>query len=154
MNEIQRSTEDIHNYLLLKYRKKVMEVEMKVFQARQTRMKDKLQRYFNSTPLRNAFARWMVFAFYDKSFYTITQLTKEMYTSRQTVSAMIDECEKEGYITVIRKGKTVKCQAAQPLIDKSNDYCEWRKWITKNTIGKAYYDLILFEKWMNIEFHK
>ena len=55
MSKIKNSSEDIYNYLLLEYRKKVMKVEMEVFQARQTRMLNKIQRYFNSTPIRNAF---------------------------------------------------------------------------------------------------
>ena len=129
-----------------------MKIEMEIFKARQTRMLNKIQRYFNSTPLRNAFARWMVNAFYENEFYTITHLVKEMHTNRQTISNMINECEKEGFITVERKGKTVSCQASSKLIEKMNDYCEWRKEITELTIGKAYNNLVQFEKWMSKEF--
>ena len=128
-----------------------MKIEMEIFKARQTRMINKIQRYFNSTPLRNAFARWMVNAFYENEFYTITHLVKEMHTNRQTISNMINECEKEGYIIVIRKGKTVSCQASQSLVEKSNDYCKWRKKITELTVGKAYNDLVQFEKLMSEE---
>ncbi len=153
MSKIKNSSEDIHNHLLLEYRKCVMKIEMEIFKARQTRMLNKIQRYFNSTPLRNAFARWMVNAFYENQFYTITYLVNEMHTNRQTISNMVNECEKEGYIIVIRKGKTVSCQASQPLVEKSNDYCKWRKEITELTVGKAYNDLIQFEKWMSKEFN-
>ena len=153
MSKIKNSSADIHNHLLLEYRKCVMKIEMEIFKARQTRMLNKIQRYFNSTPLRNAFARWMVNAFYENEFYTITHLVKEMHTNRQTISNMINECEKEGYIIVIRKGKTVSCQASQSLVEKSNDYCKWSKKITELTVGKAYNDLIQFEKWMSKEFN-
>ena len=153
MSKIKNSSTDIHNHLLLEYRRCVMKIEMEIFKARQTRMLNKIQRYFNSTPLRNAFARWMVNAFYENRFYTITHLVKEMHTNRQTISNMINECEKEGYIIVIRKGKTVSCQASQSLVEKSNDYCKWRKKITELTVGKAYNDLIQFEKWMSKEFN-
>ena len=129
-----------------------MKIEMEIFKARQTRMLNKTQRYFNSTPLRNAFARWMVNAFYENQFYTITHLVNEMYTNRQTISNMINECEKEGYILVERTGKTVSCQASLTLIEKMNEYCEWRKEITELTVGKAYNDLVQFEKWMSKEF--
>ena len=129
-----------------------MKIEMEVFKARQTRMLNRTQRYFNSTPLRNAFARWMVNAFYEDQFYTITHLVNEMFTNRQTISNMINECEKEGYIIVERRGKTVSCQASQTLIEKMGDYCEWRKEITELTVGKAYNDLVQFEKWMSKEF--
>ena len=152
MSQIQNSSSDIHKHLLIKYRKCVMKIEMEIFKARQTRMLNKIQRYFNSTPIRNAFARWMVNAFYEKQFYTITHLVNDMHTNRQTISNMINECEKEGYIIVVRKGKTVSCQASQLLVEKSNDYCNWRKEITELTVGKAYNDLIQFEKWMSKEF--
>ena len=86
--------------------------------------------------------------------YTITQLVNEMHTNRQTISNMINECEKEGYILVERRGKTVSCQASQTLIENMNEYCEWRKEITELTVGKAYNDLVQFEKWMFTEFNK
>ena len=95
----------------------------------------------------------MVNAFYENSFYTISHLVKEMHTNRQTISNIINECEQEGYINVLRKGKTVSCQANQTLIDKMNDYCQWRKEITELTVGKAYNDLVQFEKWMSKEFN-
>ena len=95
----------------------------------------------------------MVNAFYENQFYTITYLVNEMFTNRQTISNMINECEKEGYIIVERRGKTVSCQASQTLIEKMNDYCKWRKEITELTVGKAYSNLIQFEKWMSKEFN-
>ena len=154
MSKIRNSSEDIYNHLLLEYRKCVMKIEMEIFKARQTRMLNKIQRYFNSTPLRNAFARWMVNAFYENQFCTITHLVKEMSTNRQTISQMISECEEEGYISVLRKGKTVSCQATSLLVENMNDYCKWRKDITELTLGKAYNDLVQFEKWMSKEFNK
>ena len=153
MSTIKNSSDEIHNHLLLEYRRCVMKIEMEIFKARQTRMINKIQRYFNSTPIRNAFARWMVNAFYENSFYSISYLVKEMHTNRQTISQIISECEEEGYIIVERKGKTVACQASKSLIDKMNDYCEWRKEITELTVGKAYNDLVQFEKWMSKEFN-
>ena len=153
MSQIKNSSDEIYNHLLQEYRKCVMKIEMEIFKARQTRMINKIQRYFNSTPLRNAFARWMVNAFYQNQFYTITYLVREMHTNRQTISNMINECEKEGYIIVIREGKTVSCQASQSLVEKSNDYCKWRKEITELTVGKAYNDLVQFEKLMSEEFN-
>ena len=152
MSSIRNSSSDIHNHLLLEYRKCVMQIEMEIFKARQKRMINKVQRYFNSTPIRNAFARWMVNAFYENTFYTISYLVKEMHTNRQTISNMISECEQEGSITVERKGKTVSCQASQILINNMNEYCKWRKEITQLTVGKAYNDLVQFEKWMSKEF--
>jgi hypothetical protein len=149
---LHNSVEDIHRHLLNDYRMKILEVEMAVFQARQTRSMTKVQRYFNSTPIKNAFARWMVYGAYANRFYTITELVNEMHSNRQTVSTMITECEAEGWIKVQKKGATVSCQALEPLIDTMEMYCEWRKELTKSTIGTAYNRLVQFEKLMQQEF--
>ena len=154
MIKIENSSEQFQNDLIIKHNKKLMKIEMNLYIARQTRMSSRLQRYFNSTPLRNAFARWMAYAFFDNKFYTISQLAKEMHTNRQSISKMISECESENYIIVKRQGKTVACQASPLLINKVNDYCNFRKELTKETIGRSYYNLTRFETWMNQEFDK
>ena len=154
MSKIKNSSQEIHEHLNNEFNKSLMKIEMNLYAARQTRMLNKVQRYFNSTPLRNAFARWMAYAYYENKFYTISQLANEMYTNRQSISKIVSECEIENYIIVKRKGKTVACQASPLLIDKINDYCNWRKDLAKETIGGSYYNLTQFEKWMNKEFNK
>ena len=154
MSKVKNSSEEIHKYLRISFNKSLMKIEMNLYAARQTRMLNKVQRYFNSTPLRNAFARWMAYAYYENEFYTISRLVNEMHTNRQTMSKMISECEIENYIIVKRKGKTVACQASPLLIDKVNDYCNFRKELTKETIGRSYYNLTQFESWMNEAFNK
>ena len=148
-NEINERFKEIHEHFNFEYRRSLMKLEMEVFKSRQTRMTDKVQRYFNSTPIRNAFARWMVFAYYENKFYTISQLVEEMFTNRQTVSLMINECESEEYILVKRKGKTVACQASKYLVQKMDDYSDWRKNLIKTTIDQSYNDLNNFERLMN-----
>jgi DNA-binding transcriptional regulator YhcF (GntR family) len=111
-----------------------------------------VQRYFNSTPIKNAFARWMTYGVYTNRFYTITELVKEMHSNRQTISTMINECEAEGFIVVKRKGSTVACQASDLLVEKMEEYCEWRKELTRSTIGTAYNRLVQFEKLMQKRF--
>ena len=151
-SNIHNSVEDIHRHLLNDYRMKILEVEMAVFQARQTRSMTKIQRYFNSTPIKNAFSRWMVYGAYANRFYTITELVNEMHSNRQTISTMIDECEAEGWIEVQKKGATVSCQASQPLIEAMEMYCEWRKDIAQSYIGTAHHRLMDFEKLMQEQF--
>lgn len=146
------SIEDIHTHLNMDYRMKILEIEMSVHQARQTRGNNKVQRYFNSTPIRNAFARWMTYGVYTSRFYTISELVKEMHSNRQTISTMVNECEAEGYIIVKRVGATVSCQATALLVEKTEEYCEWRKELTKSTIGTAYNNLVQFEKLMQKRF--
>jgi len=146
------SIDDIHHHLVMDYRMKILEIEMGVHQARQTRMLNKVQRYFNSTPIKNAFARWMTYAVYTNRFYTITELVNEMHSNRQTISTMINECEAEEYIIVKRVGSTVSCQATPLLVEKMEEYCLWRKELTKSTIGTAYNNLVQFEKLMQKRF--
>ena len=146
------SIEDIHTHLNMDYRMKILEIEMSVHQARQTRGNNKVQRYFNSTPIRNAFARWMTYGVYTSRFYTISELVKEMHSNRQTISTMINECEASGFVIVKREGSTVSCQATALLVEKTEEYCEWRKELTKSTIGTAYNNLVQFEKLMQKRF--
>ena len=146
------SVEEIHTHLIKDYYMKIVETEMSIHQAKQTRITHKLQRYFNSTPSRNAFSRWMTYGVYTSRFYTISELVNEMHSNRQTISTMIQECEAEGYIIVKRVGSTVSCQATPLLVEKMEDYCEWRKELTKSTIGTAYNNLVQFEKLMQQRF--
>ena len=153
MSNIEKAFKIVLNELELEYRKSLIKVDMEIFQARQTRMKSKIQRYFNSTPLRNAFARWMVYAYYENQFYTISQLVNEMSTNRQTDSLMINECEVENYIIVQRLGKTVACQASLMLVEAMNEYSEWRKILIEKTIYQPYIDLKQFENIIKSKFN-
>ena len=151
-SSLHNSVQDIHHHLNMDYRMKILQIEMSIHQARQTRSNTKVQRYFNSTPIKNAFARWMVYGAYTSKFYTISELVKEMHSNRQTISTMINECEAEGYILVKREGATVSCIATPLLVEAMEVYCEWRKELTKSTIGTAYNNLVQFEKLMQKQF--
>lgn len=152
MNEIEakieNSAKEIHQFLLDEYVMKTIEIEMSTHKARQTRMDNKVQRYFNSTPLRNAFARWMTYAVYANRWYTITELVDDMHSNRQSISTTINECEAENWIIVIRTKNSVKCRASDELTEKMVDYCMWRKEITRSVIGTAYNALFSFEDLM------
>ena len=147
-NVIDNSAKEIHQFLIDQYVKKTMEIEMATHRSRQTRMNNKVQRYFNSTPLRNAFARWMTYAVYANRWYTITELVDDMHSNRQSIATIINECEAEGWVQVKRTSNSVKCRATPELIEKSVEYCMWRKEITKSTIGTAFNALYEFEKLM------
>jgi len=149
---LHNSVQDIHHHLNMDYRMKILQIEMSIHQARQTRGNTKVQRYFNSTPIKNAFSRWMVYGAYTSKFYTISELVKEMHSNRQTISTMINECEAEGHILVKREGATVSCIATPLLVEAMEVYCEWRKELTKSTIGTAYNNLVQFEKLMQKQF--
>lgn len=149
MSEIPNSSKEKHKDLIKEYNRNLMKVEMNLYVAQQTRMLNKIQRYFNSTPLKNGFARWMATAYYDNEFYTISRIAKEMKTNRQTISKIVSECEKENYIIVKRIGKTVESKASPLLMEKINDYCNWRHKLTKEIIGKSYSELMKYESMMS-----
>ena len=143
--KISNSANEIHQFLEDQYVLKTLEIEMATHKARQTRLKSKAQRYFNSTPLRNAFARWMTYAVYANRWYTITDLVDDMHSNRQSISTIINECEAEDWIDVKRTSNSVQCRATQLLVDNYLDYAMWRKNITKSVIGTAYNALYAFE---------
>ena len=69
-----------------------------VHKARQTRMATDIQRYFNSTPARNAFAKLMSLATYDNTLYTKAKVSKELHITRQAAHVMVNECLDAGWI--------------------------------------------------------
>ena len=142
------SAEQIHEYLKQQYRLSLIKIEMELHKARQTRMDNNVQRYFNSTPIRNAFARWMVYGAYVNKFYSITELVNELHTNRQTISTIIKECEAYKFIIVKRASNTTKCQASPSLIEKMEDYCDWRRKLAKDTVGHSLLTLTSFEELM------
>ena len=121
--------------------KVLSDLEIKIYQARQDRMQTKIQRYFNSTPLRNAFARICVYAKCVNQFYTISKIADELRATRQAISLMVDECEQEGWITVERTPNRVGIQASQHLFDGMSDYVEARKILAKDITKGRWNDL-------------
>ena len=133
------------NLLLKEYRLRLIEIEIELHKARHVRGDNRIQRYFNSTQIRNAFARWMVYAVYKNKYFNITQLSKGLYTNRQTISSIIKDCEDEGYIIVRRDGKSVDCKAAPILVEKMEEYCNWRRELSQD-IWESLLVLNTFEK--------
>ena len=142
------SAEQIHEHLKQKYRLKLIKIEMELHKARQVRIDNNVERYFNSTPIRNAFARWMVYGSYVNKLYSITELVKELHTNRQTISTIIKECEEYKFIIVKRSKNTTKCQAAPILIEKMEDYCDWRRKLANDTVRHSLLTLTSFEQLM------
>ena len=103
------------------------EFETELYIFRKTRMDTKIQRYFNSTPLRNVFARLMVTCFYEDKPASISFLASKIMVTRQTISTLVKECEAEEYIIVTRQSGKVVCKASENLILAYEDYCSWKK---------------------------
>jgi len=150
--ELNRSSQEILNHLRLNYKLAILKTEMDIHTARSTRANTKLSRYFNSTPIRFSFARWMSYCGYVNRFYTISELVKQMLVTRQSISQVITECEAEGWINVVRDGKSTKCQASHLLLERMDEYIGWRKELAKDSIGQAFLALNSFEKLLSNEF--
>ena len=128
------------------------DLELKIYQTRQDRMQTKMQRYFNSTPLRNVFSRICVYAKCVKQFYTISEIAYELRATRQSISQMVDECEEEGWINVDRTPNRVGIQASQSLYDGMLDYTNERKRLAKDVIKWKWTGLINLDELVETDF--
>jgi DNA-binding MarR family transcriptional regulator len=146
------SVNDVHQYLIHRYNVELCALEMRTHQVRQKRMETKLLRYFNSTPIRNAFARWMTYATYTNRTYTISELVNEIGSNRQTISDIVKDCEAEGWIIADRTDNRCDCKASPILVEKYEDYCDHRRTLVNKVSGVAFSDLRNFERTMSIGF--
>ena len=100
-----------------KYTLQLCRYEMSLYHGRQTRLNGAMQRYFNSTPTKNAFARLMYIASNVKSLYTKTAISKELHITRQAAHQMVNECLDAGWIVVDEDGRTPTYKASETLIN-------------------------------------
>ena len=121
--------------------KLISRYEIRIFQSRVDRVETRMQRYFNSTPLKNVFARVCNYAFSVNKFYTIAYVTRELRSTRQAISSIVDECESEDWLNIRRRPNRVEFQASKILYESWRDYIDARTAL----IGKDEFD-----KWMNL----
>lgn len=143
--------EEISKHLLREYTLATITTEMRMHKARQTRMSTDIQRYFNSTLLRSAFARWMAYGYLVNRPYTISTLCTEMFADRKTISLMIKECADAGWIQTTRLNNQLYCLASPCLVESFKGYIEWRRYLTKATIGKCFLAMKTFEEFTSID---
>jgi hypothetical protein len=121
----------INDFLNNRLLDSLCDYELKIYQARIDRTKTKEQRYFNSTPIRNAFASLMIVAACNNKYFTITEIVNHLRTNRQSVSTMVDECKKEGWVDVTKIGNKLHCTASETLINSFQDYINFSQNISK-----------------------
>ena len=136
------NSEQIKKYLKNELYKILCEHEISIYQARQTRMSTKLQRYFNSTPLRNVFARMIVYAKCANKHYSIQYIADQLKTTRQSISKIVEECEAEGWIDVIRTPNSVDVQASEHTYKMFDHYLEARKKLLPKKMRRTWNELI------------
>tara|TARA_X000001316_G_C920845_1_gene35073 strand:+ start:941 stop:1468 length:528 start_codon:yes stop_codon:yes gene_type:complete len=143
--------EQIKKYIDNELVKILCQHELAIYQARQTRMDTKVQRYFNSTPLRNVFCRMIVYARCVNQHYNIQYIADQLNTTRQSISKIVDECEAERWINVIRTPNNVVVQANDVTYEGMLDYLEKRKKILPKQMRRTWNELLYLENLVTTE---
>ena len=146
------TVEDMYNHLVNEAVKANCLMEIEVYVARLERRISKLQRYFNSTPLRQIFARVLVLGRSTNRLYTISEICDVLQASRQAVSKMVEETEAEGWCRVYRDNNRVQVQASGELYSGHVDYTLWRKELARTITLPPQQDLIRFTDLMSSYF--
>ena len=99
--------------------------QIKIYKARKHRMDTPLQRYFNSSDVRNTFARQMFIAANVKSLYTKKAIAEELGISWQAAHTMVEECKASGWVEVDRNGKCPTYKASDSLVEAHFFYVDY-----------------------------
>mgnify|MGYP001166389791 CR=1 FL=1 len=140
---------DIEQKIISEYAVALAKWQIELYQGRQTRMDNHIQRYFNSTPVRNTFARMMFVAYHnDKSLYTKAEISRQLHITRQAASLMVDDCLAEGWIETCGNGY----KASQTLADKVMNYVEFHiDTLTRNPVTDLYMSLRHYQRAQDIK---
>ena len=98
------------------YMARLCEVEIEIYKSRLVRMDTPTQIYFNSSPLKNVFARVMTISRLTGKARSITQLASILLVSRQAISTMVQECLDKGWIKLVEIRGREKCYYARSLL--------------------------------------
>lgn len=131
----------LQDYLDMEMAKVLCELEIKIYQARCDRMDNKISRYFNSTPAKNTFSRFLVYSYIVNTPYTIQHIADELRMTRQSVSKMVEECEAEGWVKVKRTANSTEFLGTKPIYNNMLSYLDYRKKLAKNTTKGRWNDL-------------
>ena len=140
---------EMKEHLDREYNLSILLMEMRLYRSRMERMTNRIQRYFNSTPFKNAFSRFMVYAYMVETPYNITTLASEMVADRKTISQTIKECEAEGWVQTRKIGGQLYAMATDILYQQMLTYCAFRKELAKNTTHKCALAIDNFESLMS-----
>lgn len=139
---------DVHKNLLLEYARELCVHQLSVHQARQTRMDTKIQRYFNSSQGRNAFARLMCLATFDGATQTRSAIARELHMTRAAATKMVDECLAENWILENDKRAV---RAAPVLMAALDDYVDRHLEVMLTDLTEKYQNVINFRKIMHTQ---
>ena len=115
-------------------------------------MNTRMRRYFNSSPLRNVFARICNYAYTVNQFYTISYVTKELRSTRQAISLIVDECDNEVWLNIHRRANKVEFQGSEELYESWRDYVYARTNIMTSDERNDWISMLTFYKNLNEKF--
>jgi DNA-binding transcriptional regulator GbsR (MarR family) len=140
---------DLYEKKYKEYALAIIDIEIELHKSRSLMMNGKISNYFNSTQNRNTFARIMSKAYMTNKPYSITEVCELLSANRSSVSIMVDECEKEGWITVLRDKNKAMCMATEKVYEAMMRYVYWRKQNSKSIIGDHYKAIDQLESVLN-----
>lgn len=126
---------DLYEKKYKQYALAIIDIEIELHKSRSIMMNGKVSNYFNSSQNRNTFARIMSKAYMTNKPYSITEVCELLNANRSSVSIMVDECEQEGWITVLRDQNKAMCMGTETLYNQMMKYVAWRKVNSKSIIG-------------------
>ena len=140
---------DIEQKILSDYAVALAKWQIELYRGRNQRMDNPIQRYFNSTPTRNTFARMMFLAYRDdKLHYTKAEISRQLFITRQAASQMVEDCLAEGWIEANGNGY----KASQTLADRMMDYVEFHiDTLTRNPVTDLYMSLRHYQRAQDIK---
>ena len=114
---------NVEQQMLAEYAIALSHWQIELYRGRNQRQGDAIQRYFNSTPVRHAFARMMFLANRDdKLHYTKSEIARQLSITRQAASVMVDDCLAEGWVEVAGEQPHQCFKASDILAFKMMDY--------------------------------
>ena len=140
---------DIEQKILSDYAVALAKWQIELYRGRNQRKDDAIQRYFNSTPARNTFARMMFLAYQDdKLVYTKSEIARQLFITRQAASQMVDDCLAEGWVEAQGNGY----KASQTLAKKQMDYTMFHlDTLTRNPVTDLYMSLRHYQRAQEIK---
>lgn len=133
----------IERQLIKEYARELCVHQISVHQARQTRMDTKIQRYFNSSQTRNAFARVVCLAALDDKPVSRSEIAQTLHISRQAASDMVGDCLASEWITETPERGLY---ASPILIDALIHYTEEHVAVMSPDLTQKYENLVKFRE--------
>lgn len=108
------------------YMSRLLETEVEIYKSRILRMDTEVQRYFNSSALKNVFARVMCMARLSGKARSITQLASILLVSRQAISTIVQECLDRKWIKLVEvRGREKTYYGTSLLVTETNKYIDY-----------------------------